>query len=82
MPFPARLSTALLCIVWVSEVVRILHPQPRLTGFGAACLATYMALALGRANRHIRAMTDRKIYPPQAALRRTICRFSRSLVPV
>mgnify|MGYP000716390223 CR=1 FL=1 len=56
MSFSARLSTALLCVVWASEIVRIFQPVPWLAGLGAACLATYMAMALGRASAHIRAV--------------------------
>lgn len=52
----ARLSAALLCVVWTSEIVRIFQPVPWLGGLGAVCLATYMAMALRRASVHIRAV--------------------------
>lgn len=52
----ARLSAALLSIVWASEVIRIFHPMQWLTSLGALCLATYMTMALGRASAHIRAV--------------------------
>ncbi|HXZ50089.1 MAG TPA: hypothetical protein VEG27_13795 [Usitatibacter sp.] len=52
----AKLSGALLAAVWLVELARIVRPAPPLATLGGAALAAFVALALVRANRHIRAL--------------------------
>ncbi len=43
-------------MVWIAEVLRIVHPQPLLATIGGTALAAFIVLAWLRASRHIRVL--------------------------
>lgn len=56
MPLKQRIAAVLLCVVWATEVVRMLHPFPLLAGIGAASLGVFTLIAWLRSSRHIQAL--------------------------
>lgn len=56
MPLKQRIAALLLCVVWATEIVRMLHPLPIVTGIGAACLGAFTLVAWLRSSRHIQVL--------------------------
>lgn len=56
MTISQRIAALLLCAVWATEIVRMLHPFPFLAGVGAACLGAFTLIAWLRSSRHIQVL--------------------------